>query len=208
MTRLSRLKRRRFLVVAGLTATIAGCTGSEDENGDEDGEDENGDEDGEDENGDEDGEDENGTDDVDIDAPHPTDDDHGYGVVTDGDADVPVVPLEDALEWHEEELVAFLDARGSEDSHENARIPGSVWSEYPAETDDDPVDDWESDDPIVVYSNDQGEDSLCVLKAAELIGDGYEYVYVMDTGFTEWRDRGYPMDGLGPDGELEGEDDE
>ena len=211
MVRVPTLRRRRFLIASGAMVAIAGCTGSGD---DENGDDENGDDDlngGDDLNGDDNGDDENGDDngdEADIDAPHPTDDDHGYDVETYEGVDIPIVPIEDALEWHEADLVHFFDARGSEDSHENARIPGSVWSTYPDGDDDDPVDEWESDDPIVVYSNEQSEDSLCTMKGSELIEDGFEYVYVMDEGFGEWRSRDYPMEGLGPDGELEGDDED
>lgn len=183
MADLPTLKRRRFLLATGATVAIAGCTSDSDDDDDDDDEDET--QTGA-ENGDEDGEESEDT--------PPAGDDHDYDVIPYDDVDVPTVPLEDALEWHEQETAHFVDARESEHSHENARISGSVWSPKPDGTDDDPVDDWTSDEPIVVYSEGPSESSPCVIRASRLIEDGYEYVYVLADGFSEWQSRDYPKD--------------
>lgn len=209
MERKPNVRRRRVLIAAGGAIALAGCTGSGDDEND-DGTDDGTDDDPDDTetgaNGDDDPDD--GPDDGDeTDTPTPDSDDHGYDHKTHEGVDVPIVPLADALEWYEGEAAHFIDARGNEDFHENARIPGSVWSPNPDGTDDDPVDDWAGDEPIVVYSGELDESSLCVIRATGLIEDGHEYVYVLEDGFGEWRNRNYPMEGLGPDGELEGVED-
>ncbi|MHC3438827.1 rhodanese-like domain-containing protein [Natrialbaceae archaeon A-gly3] len=200
MERKPNVRRRRVLLAAGGAIALAGCTGSGDDENDDNG----GDDDPDDTETGANGDEENGDDGDETDTPTPDSDDHE----THEGVDVPIVPLEDALEWYEAEAAHFVDARGSEDLHENARIPGSVWSPNSAGTDDDSIDDWASDEPIVVYSGELDESSLCVIRATGLIEDGHEYVYVLEDGFGEWRNRNYPMEGLGPDGELEGDEDE
>ena len=58
---------------------------------------------------------------------------------------------------------------------------------------DDPIDDWPLTDRIVCYCG--CPHHLSSLRAASLIGEGYEDVYVIDEGFWEWYDRDYPMAG-------------
>ncbi|WP_134670369.1 rhodanese-like domain-containing protein [Halorussus marinus] len=107
---------------------------------------------------------------------------------------VPLAPIEDTYYWYATGNARFADAR-SETAYGNAHVYGAVLS--PAaesrRSEDDPVGDWPTDDRIVCYCG--CPHHLSSMRAAQLIEDGYENVYVIDEGFREWNDRDYPMAG-------------
>jgi len=106
--------------------------------------------------------------------------------------EVPLVPVSIARYWHGRREARFLDARGSE-QYERSRVLGAVLSTAPDGIEDDPVARWPTDDRVVCYCG--CPHHLSSLRAAVLIENGYESVYVVDEGFWEWHDRGYPMAG-------------
>jgi hypothetical protein len=77
---------------------------------------------------------------------------------------------------------------------ENSHVFGAFSSPAPAGGEgDDPVADWPTAEPIVFYCG--CPHHLSGLRAATLLEQGYERVYVIDEGFWEWHDRGYPLAG-------------
>jgi len=107
---------------------------------------------------------------------------------------VPLAPIGDTYYWYATRAARFADAR-SRTAYRNAHVFGSVPSPAAAERrgDDDPVGDWPTDDRIVCYCG--CPHHLSSIRAAQLIEDGYENVYVIDEGFREWNERSYPMAG-------------
>ena len=105
---------------------------------------------------------------------------------------VPLVPVDTTHDWHTEGTAKFADARG-QGQYEEARIEGAAWSPAPDGREDDPIASWETDERIVCYCG--CPHHLSSLRAASLMADGYEEVYVIDEGFFEWADRGYPVTG-------------
>jgi rhodanese-related sulfurtransferase len=105
---------------------------------------------------------------------------------------VPLAPVEVTHNWYDRGAARFVDARG-EGQYEKARIEGAVWSPAPAGRPEDPVEAFDTDDRIVCYCG--CPHHLSSLRAATLISNGYESVYVIDEGFFEWSDRGYPVTG-------------
>lgn len=63
----------------------------------------------------------------------------GYETDTTEGVEVPLVPVQDSIEWYRDESAAFVDAR-SHTAFEKARIAGAVFSPAP--------DGQESDDPV------------------------------------------------------------
>ncbi|MCU4972966.1 rhodanese-like domain-containing protein [Halobacteria archaeon AArc-m2/3/4] len=123
-----------------------------------------------------------------------TDDaEHDYETERIAGVDVPLVPVDDAYEWHQEESARFVDAR-SEHQYERGHIAGAVLSPAPdGLEEDDPVADWDREETIVTYCD--CPHTLAGHRAAALVEDGYEDVYAIDEGSLAWRDRGYPMVG-------------
>ncbi|MFB6095868.1 MAG: rhodanese-like domain-containing protein [Haloferacaceae archaeon] len=105
---------------------------------------------------------------------------------------VPLAPIEVAHYWYKRREARFADARG-QTSYDRSHILGAVLSPAPDGANPDPVTDWPKDDLIVCYCG--CPHHLSSLRAATLIDQGYENVYVIDEGFWEWHDRGYPMEG-------------
>ncbi|PSQ15250.1 rhodanese-like domain-containing protein [Halobacteriales archaeon QS_8_69_26] len=105
---------------------------------------------------------------------------------------VPLAPIEVTYYWYRRREARFADARGRE-QYERARIRGAASSPAPDGGDDDPVASWPREDRIVCYCG--CPHHLSALRAATLIADGYERVYVIDEGFWEWHDRRYPVAG-------------
>ena len=105
---------------------------------------------------------------------------------------VPLVPVDTTHDWYTEGTAKFADARGR-GQYDEAHIEGAAWSPAPDGREDDPVASWESDERIVCYCG--CPHHLSSLRAASLMAEGYEEIYVIDEGFFEWADRGYPVTG-------------
>lgn len=107
---------------------------------------------------------------------------------------VPLAPIEDTYYWYARGEARFADAR-SQTAYGESHVFGAVLSQATPErrSDDDPVLDWSKDDRIVCYCG--CPHHLSSMRAAQLIDDGYENVYVIDEGYREWSDRDYPMAG-------------
>jgi rhodanese-related sulfurtransferase len=106
--------------------------------------------------------------------------------------EVPLAPIEVTHYWYMRHEARFVDARGPT-QYENSHILGAALSTAPDGGQSDPVDDWPKGDRIVCYCG--CPHHLSSLRAANLIQNGYENVYVIDEGFWEWYERGYPMAG-------------
>lgn len=132
---------------------------------------------------------------TDTDAPTPTsmdaDPDSFERIEVEGQM-VPLAPVEVTYNWYARGEARFADARG-EGQYQEARITGAVWSPAPDGRPDDPVAEWATDERIVCYCG--CPHHLSSLRASTLIENGYEDVYVIDEGFFEWADRGYPITG-------------
>lgn len=105
---------------------------------------------------------------------------------------VPLAPAEVAYNWHARREARFADARG-EGQYDRAHVTGAVWSPAPDGRADGPVSEWPKADRIVCYCG--CPHHLSSIRASSLVAAGYEEVYVIDEGFFEWRDRGYPVSG-------------
>lgn len=106
---------------------------------------------------------------------------------------VPLVSIDIAYYWYWRRAARFVDARAP-GGYENSHVFGAVSSPAPAGGEgDDPVADWPTDEPIVCYCG--CPHHLSGLRAATLLEQGYEQVYVIDEGFWEWQDRNYPLAG-------------
>jgi len=112
-------------------------------------------------------------------------------ITVDGTA-VPLAPIDVASYWYRRHEARFVDARG-ERSYEQSHILGAVLSPAPDGGQSDPVELWPKGDRIVCYCG--CPHHLSSIRAANLLQNGYEEVYVIDEGFWEWHDRGYPMAG-------------
>lgn len=108
--------------------------------------------------------------------------------------EVPLAPIDDVIEWYEDDDVRVVDARGR-DQYEEVRIAGAVFSPAPDGTDDDPTADWSTDTQIVTYCG--CPHHLSVMRGATLIHEGYENTYALDEGLQEWYEREYPIEGSG-----------
>ncbi|WP_121744167.1 rhodanese-like domain-containing protein [Natronorubrum halophilum] len=106
--------------------------------------------------------------------------------------EVPLAPITDVYYWYQRRESRIADARGA-DQFKESRIVGAAFSKAPDGVDDDPTDDWATDDRIVTYCG--CPHHLSGLRAASLIDDGYEEVYALDEGFQAWIDQGYPIEG-------------
>jgi rhodanese-related sulfurtransferase len=116
--------------------------------------------------------------------------------VEEGGVDVPLLPVDDAHVWWAYRRARFADARGP-DQYENSHIDGAVLSPAPEDMrgSDDPLNQWGKKDRIVCYCG--CPHHLSSIRASQLIQAGYENVYVIDEGFFEWTDLGYPVTGNG-----------
>ncbi|MCU4743414.1 rhodanese-like domain-containing protein [Natronoglomus mannanivorans] len=195
MERTKTQTRRRLLTVAGGSlVAIAGCLGSgedddteteaenETETEDEDETDETESEstdDDEDENEEEEEEEENDT-------------EEAASTLEHEGTEVPLVSMDDAIEWYEADDAHFVDTRGRP-SYEDRRIDGAVLSPAPDGMSSDPVDDWDHDETIVTYC--ACPHSIAVRRSASLIEDGYENVFVLEGGLDAWAEEGQPMEG-------------
>lgn len=112
--------------------------------------------------------------------------------VADGET-ITLTPVDKTYEWFQSDAARFVDARGT-GQYEQSHIVGAVSS--PAANPGgpgDPVMDWPTDARIVCYCG--CPHHLSSLRAAHLQKNGYSNVSVIDEGFFEWADRGYPITG-------------
>ncbi|WP_256295940.1 rhodanese-like domain-containing protein [Haloarchaeobius salinus] len=101
--------------------------------------------------------------------------------------------VDKTYDWHQAESARFVDARGP-GQYDQSHIVGAVSS--PAANPGgpgDPVMDWDTDTRIVCYCG--CPHHLSSLRAAHLQKNGYSDVHVIDEGYFEWVDRGYPVTG-------------
>jgi rhodanese-related sulfurtransferase len=116
-----------------------------------------------------------------------------YGAVDVNGVGVPLVPLNDAIEWYRDESARFADARGRE-QYETAHIRGAAFSPVSrGGTVAPPVSEWPRDGRIVTYCG--CPHHLSTIRARTLLDLGYTRVYALDEGFFAWKDAGYPLAG-------------
>lgn len=109
---------------------------------------------------------------------------------TDG-VEVPLVPIEDAYEWHQDGIL-FADAR-SEAAYRKSHVAGAVFSPAPDGQPDDPVEAKPDSTRVVTYCG--CPHHLSTMRAASLIEDGYANTYALDEGFRPWQQGDYPVEG-------------
>ena len=119
--------------------------------------------------------------------------------VTESGQQIPLLPVDVAMNWHQRGEARFADARGKK-QYDTSHVEGAVLSPAPGiETnfDEDPVLDWPKGDRIICYCG--CPHHLSSVRAAALKNSGYENVLVIDEGFWAWHDRGYPINGQNTD---------
>ncbi|MFT4883954.1 MAG: rhodanese-related sulfurtransferase [Natronomonas sp.] len=120
---------------------------------------------------------------------------YGYETTsTDDGVEVPLVPIDDAIEWYrEDDGPVFADAR-SPTAYQRAHIADAVLSPAPDGRDDgDPLADRSTDTRIVTYCG--CPHHLSAMRGGTLIENGYVHTYAIDEGFNAWIDAGYPLAG-------------
>jgi rhodanese-related sulfurtransferase len=120
---------------------------------------------------------------------------YGYETTTTDDGvEVPLVPIDDAIEWYRADNdTVFADAR-SPTAYQRAHIEAAVLSPAPdGQEDGDPLADRSTDTRIVTYCG--CPHHLSAMRGATLIENGYVDTYAIDEGFGAWIDRGYPLAG-------------
>ena len=105
---------------------------------------------------------------------------------------VPLAPIDVTHYWYLRREARFVDARGST-QYDRSHVRGAVLSPAPNGGNNDPTSAWPKGDRIVCYCG--CPHHLSSLRAANLIDNGYENVFVIDEGFWEWQKRGYPLAG-------------
>lgn len=105
--------------------------------------------------------------------------------------EVPLVPVDEAHEWFENEEARFVDTRGVS-QYDAGHIPGAVLSPGIDTEGEDPTDDWETDTRVVTYCN--CPHSLAVQRGAEFQSDGFDDVYAINEGYGGWTDADYPIE--------------
>ncbi|WP_290813579.1 rhodanese-like domain-containing protein [Halovivax sp.] len=116
------------------------------------------------------------------------------------DPAVPLASIDEVVEWHEDDAAIFLDTR-SEAQYDESHIAGAKLSPAPdGLAEDDPAEELSTDDRIVTYC--PCPHSLSGQRAESLLAAGFESVYVLDEGFPEWVERGYPIEGNEVQGSL------
>jgi rhodanese-related sulfurtransferase len=120
---------------------------------------------------------------------------YGYETTTTDDGvAVPLVPIDDAIEWYREaDDTVFADAR-SPTAYERAHIADAVLSPAPdGREPEDPLADRPTETRIVTYCG--CPHHLSAMRGGTLIENGYVHTYAIDEGFGAWIDRGYPLAG-------------
>ncbi|WP_135826223.1 rhodanese-like domain-containing protein [Halorussus ruber] len=117
-----------------------------------------------------------------------------FGTVKENGVQVPLAPIDVAHYWYKRGEARMADARGKK-QYKTSHIYGSVLSQAAPgrRSSDDPVKDWPKDDRIICYCG--CPHHLSSIRASQLINEGFKEVYVIDEGFWEWHERGYPMRG-------------
>jgi len=105
---------------------------------------------------------------------------------------VRLAPIEVTKYWYDRANTRFVDARGSS-QYERSHIYGAVNSTAQRGSTGGGIEGWAKDDRIVAYCG--CPHHLSSVRAAGLQKAGYENVFVINEGFWEWHDRGYPMKG-------------
>ena len=123
----------------------------------------------------------------------------GYETIQVDGQSVPLAPLADVREWYDSDNARFADAR-SRTAYEESHIEGAVWS--PArngQENGDPVESWDEETLVVTYCG--CPHHLSSMRAAALLGSGYENVVALDEGFWAWQEEGHPVAGSAADRE-------
>jgi rhodanese-related sulfurtransferase len=117
-----------------------------------------------------------------------------FGTTEQDGVEVPLVPIDVAHYWYKRREARFADAR-SEDAYGKSHVFGAVLSQASEQrrSDDDPVVNWPKEDAIVCYCG--CPHHLSGIRAAQLMENDYENVYVIEEGFWEWHGREYAMAG-------------
>ncbi|WP_435153559.1 rhodanese-like domain-containing protein [Haladaptatus sp. DFWS20] len=117
----------------------------------------------------------------------------GYKTVEQYGEQVPLAPLSDTYEWYKQDEARFVDARGKQ-QYDTSHIKDAVLSPAPdGLAQNDPVASWSKDQKIVCYCG--CPHHLSSMRAGKLIKNGYNNVYVIDEGYWEWHEKGYPIRG-------------
>lgn len=119
-------------------------------------------------------------------------DTRSFETVVQGGIEVPLAPIDATYYWYARREARFVDVR-SDAEYEQSHVLGAVLSPAPDGGPSDPVEEWPEADRIVCYCG--CPHHLSSMRAADLLSSGYENVFVIDEGFWEWHDRGYPMAG-------------
>ncbi|WP_435334358.1 rhodanese-like domain-containing protein [Haloarchaeobius sp. TZWWS8] len=112
-------------------------------------------------------------------------------LVVDGET-IYLTPVDKTYEWYKNGEAKFADARG-ESAYQSSHIEGAVSSPANSPISNSPVEKWSKDQKIVCYCG--CPHHLSSVRAAELQKAGYKDVSVIDEGFYEWQERGYPVTG-------------
>jgi len=117
-----------------------------------------------------------------------------FGRTEQNGVQVPLAPLDVAHYWYKRGEARFVDARSAQ-GYRASHVYGAVLSQADPDVraDADPVVEWPQEDRIVCYCG--CPHHLSSMRASQLMNNGYENVYVIDEGFWEWHDAGYPMRG-------------
>lgn len=133
----------------------------------------------------------------------------GYETESFEGEEVPLVPVDEAHEWFEDEAARFVDTRGVS-QYDAGHIPGAVLSPGIDREGEDPTDDWSTETRVVTYCN--CPHSLAVQRGAEFLSNGFDEVYAIEEGYGGWTDAEYPIERNETDvdvetHEIEGESD-
>ncbi|WP_458189588.1 rhodanese-like domain-containing protein [Haladaptatus sp. NG-WS-4] len=117
-----------------------------------------------------------------------------FKTVAQSGQNVPLVPLSVAYNWYKRGEARFADSRGTK-QYETSHVYGAVLSPAPGveKLSQDPVTDWPKKDRIVCYCG--CPHHLSSMRAAKLMNNGYENVFVIDEGYWAWHEEGYPIRG-------------
>ncbi|GAB7093231.1 hypothetical protein JCM30237_03830 [Halolamina litorea] len=108
------------------------------------------------------------------------------------DETVRLLPIDAARAWYLRGSARFVDARGLT-QYTRSHLYGSVLSSAQQGSTGGGIDGWGTDERVVAYCG--CPHHLSSVRAAGLQKAGFTDVYVIDEGFREWVDRGYPMAG-------------
>ncbi|MCT9094836.1 rhodanese-like domain-containing protein [Haloarchaeobius sp. HME9146] len=124
----------------------------------------------------------------------------GYETIAVEGEQIALVPVDETHQWHQNEEATFVDARGSS-AYNQGHITNAMSSPVQTPIEAEPIEGVSKDTRIVSYCG--CPHHLSSLRAAELQKAGYTNVYVIDEGFYEWVERGYPVTGSSARKEFE-----